>query len=298
VSVEETFIQAAQAIVLRLTPQIIAAWKDPKKGAVTKRDGSIVTDTDHAVEREVVAHLAAALPQVAIVGEEAVSSRRDVDGIKAHDYYRECLEHEYCVFLDPIDGTKNFSNGDPIFCVAIGLTRRGAAGHKPVAGVVAVPVEDVMFLTDSSSNANSSAVIRQTISTGSSSRVVRIDEGATTVFANSTESGWLERSNRLLFGERVSHGSSVYDLLKTCLGENRAALIGSQRMWDLAAPLALGSALGLVLRDAQSGEDIAGLGASDFDTDLEKRAWRLSRRALLLPRGGRVEDVVSLSEKI
>lgn len=291
-SVEDTFVQAAQEIVLRLTPQIIAAWKDPKKGAVTKRDGSIVTDTDHAVEREVVAHLTAALPQVAIVGEEAVSSRRDSDAIQAQEYYRECLEHEYCVFLDPIDGTKNFSNGDPIFCVAIGLTRRGAAGHVPVAGVVAVPVEDVIFSTDSS------GVIRHTISTGSSSRVVRKGEGATTVFANSTEQGWLERSNRALHGQRVSHGSSVYDLLKTCLGENRAALIGSQRMWDLAAPLALASALGLKVCDISNGDEIAGLGPSDFDRDLEKRAWRLSRRALLLPRGGRVEDVVSLSEKI
>jgi fructose-1,6-bisphosphatase/inositol monophosphatase family enzyme len=288
VSVEDTFVQAAQAIVLRLTPQIVAAWKDPKKGAVTKRDGSIVTDTDIAVEREVVAHLTAALPQVAIVGEEAVSSRRDSEVIQAQGYYRECLEHEYCVFLDPIDGTKNFSNGDPIFCVAIGLTRRGAAGHVPVAGVVAVPMEDVLFSTDGS------AVIRRTISTGSSSRVARKEEGATIIFANTTERGWLERNKRSLLGERLSHGSSVYDLLKTCLGENRAALIGSQRMWDLAAPLALASALGLKLCDAISGDEITGLRPSDFDGDLEKRAWRLSRRAVLLPRSARIEDVVSV----
>lgn len=285
--VEETFVRAAQEIVRRLTPQIVAAWHEPVKSTVTKRDGSIVTDTDQAVEREAMAQLSAALPEVLVVGEENSSSRCDLDSRRAREYYLECLQREYCVFVDPIDGTKNFAHGDPLFCVSIGLTRRVAAGQVAVAGVVAIPVEGVMFSTEGT------RVNREAISTGEITSVTRKSREAHFIFANSTEKEWMEKSKRYLKGQRVSHGSSVYDLLQTCLGENRAALVGSQRMWDLAAPWALASSLGLKLCDAVTEEEIVGLGPSDFDEDLEQRAWRLSRRAVLLPRNERVGEIVS-----
>ena len=43
--------------------------------------------------------------------------------------------------IDPLDGTVNYANGIPVWCVSIGL----AVGGQPVLGVIYDPVRDEMF---------------------------------------------------------------------------------------------------------------------------------------------------------
>jgi myo-inositol-1(or 4)-monophosphatase len=43
--------------------------------------------------------------------------------------------------IDPLDGTVNYANGIPVFCVSIGLVD----GGRPVAGVIYDPVRDELF---------------------------------------------------------------------------------------------------------------------------------------------------------
>jgi fructose-1,6-bisphosphatase/inositol monophosphatase family enzyme len=288
----DQFLIEVRALVKQLAPQIVATWRATEKQQRTKKDGSLVTDTDHLVEAALVACMRRIAPDVQVIAEEEVSGRRQLASVTAEQYYGEFLQHEQLIVIDPIDGTKNFVEGRPYFCVAVGLTARRGVGHWPIAGVVAVPAQDVMFWSDGTQ------VVRESLTTGATEAVKRQGANSTTIFANSHEQRWLQERQMKLHGERCSYSASVYDILMTVLGENVAALLGSQRVWDLVAPLALALPLGLTICDAETGESVASLSAADFSQEIDKRSWRLTRTLVLLPPGGAVADViVNCSEK-
>jgi histidinol-phosphatase len=84
----------------------------------TKPDSTPVTDADRAVERALRERLEVERPDEAILGEEEGGGDASV---------RWCL--------DPIDGTKNFTRGIPVWATLIALERDGEA----VCGVVSAP---------------------------------------------------------------------------------------------------------------------------------------------------------------
>lgn len=91
-------------------------------GAVEdKADGSPVTQADRAAERALRRRIRQAYPDHGIRGEEFGDERTDA---------------EYLWVLDPIDGTRSFLSGKPVFTTLIGLLRRG----NPVLGVIDQPV--------------------------------------------------------------------------------------------------------------------------------------------------------------
>lgn len=85
----------------------------------TKPDLTPVTEADRAVEQALRAELARARPADGILGEEF--------GTEGHDHRRWVL--------DPIDGTKNYVRGVPVWATLIGLMVDGAV----VVGVVSAP---------------------------------------------------------------------------------------------------------------------------------------------------------------
>ncbi|MBM3573977.1 MAG: histidinol-phosphatase, partial [Alphaproteobacteria bacterium] len=90
--------------------------------AVTdKDDSSPVTVADHAAEAAMRRILAAACPDHGIHGEEMGVER---------------LDAEWVWVLDPIDGTKAFISGLPLFGTLIALCRHG----RPVLGAIDQPI--------------------------------------------------------------------------------------------------------------------------------------------------------------
>ena len=87
-----------------------------------KADETPVTEADRHTEELLRSQIAEWYPDDAIVGEEFGNS----DGNSGYTWY-----------LDPIDGTKSFVAGVPLFTVLIGLT--GPIG-TPVAGVIRNPM--------------------------------------------------------------------------------------------------------------------------------------------------------------
>ena len=85
----------------------------------TKPDMTPVTDADRSVERALREILAAERPEDSIVGEEY--------GLSGDSPRRW--------FLDPIDGTKNFVRGIPVYATLIALVVDG----EPVVGAVSAP---------------------------------------------------------------------------------------------------------------------------------------------------------------
>lgn len=86
----------------------------------TKADLSPVTLADREAEAAMRRLLAEAVPDHGVVGEEHGSERP---------------EAEYVWVLDPIDGTKAFITGNPLFGTLVSLTRRG----RSILGVIDLP---------------------------------------------------------------------------------------------------------------------------------------------------------------
>jgi inositol-phosphate phosphatase/L-galactose 1-phosphate phosphatase/histidinol-phosphatase len=85
-----------------------------------KHDDSPVTRADREAEAAMRAILEATRPGDGILGEEHGAVRTDA---------------EYVWVLDPIDGTRAFINGLPVFGTLVALTRHGA----PILGVIDMP---------------------------------------------------------------------------------------------------------------------------------------------------------------
>jgi len=88
--------------------------------AVTKPDGSPVTEADRAIERLLRERITSSFPEHAVLGEEEGGA----------------LDPSRLTWvIDPIDGTRNFVRGLPIFGTLIGLV----SGGEVVVGVVSAP---------------------------------------------------------------------------------------------------------------------------------------------------------------
>jgi len=85
-----------------------------------KGDGSPVTAADRAAERLIRERLAATHPGDAIVGEEEA----DVEGTTDRRW-----------IIDPIDGTKPFTHGVPLYCTLLAFEDE----HGPAIGVIDLP---------------------------------------------------------------------------------------------------------------------------------------------------------------
>ncbi|HUR80275.1 MAG TPA: inositol monophosphatase family protein [Thermoanaerobaculia bacterium] len=103
---------AADAITLRHFQSATLAVR-------TKADRTPVSEADEEVERVLREMLASERPDDAIVGEEFGSS-----GASSRQW-----------IIDPIDATKNYVRGIPVFATLIALVE----GDAPVAGVISAP---------------------------------------------------------------------------------------------------------------------------------------------------------------
>jgi myo-inositol-1(or 4)-monophosphatase len=86
-----------------------------------------VTSADHAIEKVLRETIQAAYPDHGIVAEESGIS-------DAHS--------DYCWYIDPIDGTRAFMMGSPLWGTLVGLT----VSRKPVFGLLAQPILNELFL--------------------------------------------------------------------------------------------------------------------------------------------------------
>jgi histidinol phosphatase-like enzyme (inositol monophosphatase family) len=91
----------------------------------TKADRSPVTSADRECETALRALIEAEYPDHGVIGEEHGGVRRRAD---------------YVWYLDPIDGTKSFISGVPLFGTLIGLARLEAGGRRPILGVIDQPI--------------------------------------------------------------------------------------------------------------------------------------------------------------
>lgn len=118
------------ALVARQAAQRAGEMLRARLGRVSavsfKGRGNIVTDVDTAVEQELREFLGVEYPDMAFLGEETSG---DEPG------------RGYVWIVDPLDGTRNYASGIPVFSVVVGLALAG----RPVVGVNYDPLRDELF---------------------------------------------------------------------------------------------------------------------------------------------------------
>ncbi|MEU9169680.1 inositol monophosphatase family protein [Streptomyces sp. NPDC048420] len=110
--VEEAIRKAAAAEIMPRFRRLAAHEVVQKAGP-----HDLVTDADRLAEQYLTEALGALLPGSVVVGEEAVH---------ANPASYEAIQGETPVWIvDPVDGTRQFVQGDPGFCTLVALARNG-----------------------------------------------------------------------------------------------------------------------------------------------------------------------------
>ena len=283
-----TFLSCAKAAMRDLVPRVLSTSIASPNSVETKPDGSLVTVVDKIVEAELVTTFSTVFPDTPVLGEEGAIDSSYGLGVSQSELYTQFMRAPRQVIIDPIDGTRNFVDRKREYCIAAALSRSVSGGIWPVASVIAVPEEGLMYWCD-----EDGAYVEEI----SSGELRRLNAGelskATHVSISSRDRSWLTAQGFELNLPWVSSGSSVYDLLGTACGRLRGSVVGSQRLWDLMAPLALASRLGFLLCDLCSGERIGALAVSDLSSDIEARPWGLGRRMVVMRPGDAVSAFFS-----
>ncbi|MGD8642085.1 MAG: inositol monophosphatase family protein [Gammaproteobacteria bacterium] len=96
----------------------------------TKRDGSVVTEADSAMQNRLASLLQEKWPEIAFLGEEM-----------SPDEQQQMVRSNAVWCLDPLDGTSNFASGIPFFAVSLALIEN----QKQTLGLIYDPVRDECF---------------------------------------------------------------------------------------------------------------------------------------------------------
>ena len=176
-----------------------------------------VTNVDREVQGDLVRAISEAFPEHGIVGEE------DEDA-------GEGLAPDYVWVLDPLDGTKNFMNGLPVFASSIGVLHQG----RPVAGAVYIPwpgETDGVVLHARRGGGTYADGGRITLTDDPEplpSRLTTLPES----FRGAFRFGAPLQGRT---GEVRTIGSIVYELAMVARGVVQYSLTGAPHLWDAAA---------------------------------------------------------------
>ncbi|MDQ4502007.1 histidinol-phosphatase [Sinomonas sp. ASV322] len=183
----------------------------------TKPDLTPVTDADRAAEEAIRGQLSRSRPRDAVVGEEF--------GTTGHGSRRW--------IIDPIDGTKNFVRGVPVWATLIAL----ADGDEIVVGVVSAPALGRRWWAAKGAGAYTG----RSLAAATKLKVSNVSRIQDASLSYSSLSGWRERGN---FGDFLTLTEDVWrtraygDFWSYCLVAEGAVDIASEpelQLYDMAA---------------------------------------------------------------
>ena len=224
--------------IARAAGDVLLAHDRPVPHGVVRLKGrrDPVTDADLASERLIVERLRAAFPGTAIFAEE--ETREEADGRPIW-------------YIDPLDGTVNFSQAHPFFAVSIAL----CDAEGPVVGVVFAPRLGELFAAARGAGATLNGKPLQV-----SRKTDLIDAVLATGFAYRRDE--LPDSNVEHFAEMVMRvrgmrraGSAALDLAYTAAGRIDGYWEPHLNPFDMAAGALLVSEAGGRVTDMAGGDD-------------------------------------------
>lgn len=219
-----------------------------------KPDASEVTEIDVAAEHAVIAYVRSLRPDDAFIGEEGVAadsqsdssaktaSASSVSGTAAKQDLDDSERISWVI--DPIDGTRNFIRGVPLFTCSVAALR----GGTPVAAAIYDPMSDTMYSAwlGGGSFANGLPLARltnfgQRSATRNPTPIVAIPS------AYRSAGGPFVR--RIIENSVVrSLGCATLHLVHVAIGGIDAAYMNNCKIWDIAAGALILSEVGGEIR--------------------------------------------------
>ena len=196
----------------------------------TKADKTPVTEIDKAVERAVRELVAAHAPEHGVIGEEYPAERPDA---------------EFVWIVDPIDGTKSFICGIPLFGTLIALRH----GGDYVLGLVDQPIMGERWIgADGHGASMNGAPIRTRI-------CPKLAEAVVTTSGPDDYAAYAYEAMRPvhLAGKWVMYGGECYDYGLLAMGFHDVMIDADLHEHDFAAPAALIRNAGGIVSDWQGG---------------------------------------------
>lgn len=126
-AVPEAFIALAGRMADAARAAVMPHFRARALAVDDKADSSPVTAADRECERTLRALVAREQPEHGVVGEEMAATRADA---------------EWVWVIDPVDGTKAFVTGKPLFGTLIALLHRG----RPLLGIIDHPAIGVRYV--------------------------------------------------------------------------------------------------------------------------------------------------------
>lgn len=257
-------LAVADAVAREAGALVAAAAPEAHAAVATKGRRDWVTVTDRASEALILERLAEAFPRHAVLAEE---SRPETDPA-----------HGYVWVVDPLDGTRNFAAGIPLFCVNVALALDG----EPLLGATYDPSRDVGVLGGPGLGLTAD---------GRPATASSAPDLASSIVAG--DLGHEDRRGSLMLqllsdlwpevqGCRII-ASAALGLAWAATGLADVVLHGRLFPWDVAAALAQVPAGGGVIRDRDGGTAtlasegvVAGAPAAvaELMTRIEGRPWR------------------------
>ena len=180
----------------------------------TKPDLTPVTDADEGTERMLRDMLAAQYPEDSVFGEE----------------FGGATDPSRLWVIDPIDGTKNFVRGVPVWCTLIALLEDGV----PTVGVVSAPALSRRWWAALGRGAHTSFAGTQRQITVSGVR----DLSAASLAYSDLTTGWDDRRERFVaLTDEVWRVRAYGDFWSYCLVAEGAVDIAAEpevKLWDIA----------------------------------------------------------------
>jgi len=218
-------------------------------GRHIKRDGSIVTDADHAMQDRVQRELASHWPEYDFLGEESPRQEK-------HEALAASRGKGLWI-LDPLDGTSNFAAGVPFFSVSLALLVDG----RPEIGLVYDPIRDECFVAQRGSGSwlNGLSLGTQVPVHLPLARTIAVVD-----FKRLDRELAAKLGAEPPYGSQRNFGSSALDWCWLADGRFHVYLHGGQKLWDYAAGI-------LILTEA-GGQAVTLAGEEVFTSRLETRS--------------------------
>ena len=197
----------------------------------------IVTEVDHLSEELIIAAIRARHPADGILAEESGAQATGAGDAAASGRGRVWI-------IDPVDGTINYANGIPVFCVSIGLAIDG----RPAVGVVLDPTRQDFF----AATADGPATLNGTPITVSDKETLTDFVVSASLAGRSVAS----RARNLRKAIRISRsmGSAALALAYVANGRFDAFVQqGGMSIWDVAAAGLVAERAGATVTDAAGG---------------------------------------------
>ena len=178
----------------------------------TKADASPVTVADREAEHAIRSILSSVRPEDGIIGEEFGSENIDAENVW---------------IIDPIDGTKSFITGRPIFGTLIALTKN----ETPILGVIDQPItgERWIGLRGEGASLNGEAVRTRRCSTLAHATIATTDPS---LFGEEEIGKWILVAER---ARHVVYGGDCYNYAQIAVGLVDAVIESGLQPYDFAA---------------------------------------------------------------